>query len=66
MDVACAPSVEGHAIDIGGGILAEDLLDDPPDGGSEGDVVMGATDHSRVQVASASSSPVKIREPESP
>jgi len=41
-------SVEGvgDAIELGGGIFAEDLLDDPPEGCTVGDVIMHASRHS--------------------
>ena len=47
----CLRSVEGvgDAVELGGGILAEDLLDDPPEGGTVGDVIMHTARHSRVQ-----------------
>ena len=37
----CLRSVEavGHAVELGEGILAKDLLDNPPDGRPVGDVV---------------------------
>ena len=43
--------VVGHAVELGIGILDEDLLDYPPDGGTEGDVVVRvrASRHSRVR-----------------
>ena len=39
----------GHAVELGEGILDEDLLDNPPDGRTVCDVVMHAPRHSRVQ-----------------
>ena len=49
----CLRSVEvvGDAAELGKGILDEDLLDDPPDGRSVGNVVVRASRHSRVQDA---------------
>ena len=43
----CLRSVEGvgDPVEPGGGILVEDLLDDPPDGRTVGDVVMHASRH---------------------
>ena len=43
----CLRSVEGvgDAEELSGGILAEDLLDDPPDGRAVGDMVMHASRH---------------------
>ena len=47
----CLRSVEGvgHAVEIGVGILDEDLLDNPPDGRTVGNMVVQASRHSRVQ-----------------
>lgn len=47
----CLRSVEavGDAVELGEGILDEDLLDDPPDGRAVGDVVVHASRHSRAQ-----------------
>ena len=44
----CLHSVEavGDAIELGKGILDEDLLDNPPDGRTVGDVVVHASRHS--------------------
>ena len=44
----CLHSVEavGDAIELGKGILDEDLLDNPPDGCTVGDVVVHALRHS--------------------
>jgi len=44
----CLRSVEavGDAVELGEGILAEDLLDNPPDGRPVGDVVVHALRHS--------------------
>ena len=49
----CLRSVEvvGDAEELGKGVLDEDLLDNPPDGRSVGDVVVHASRHSRVQDA---------------
>lgn len=48
---ACARSVEGagDAIELGGGILDEDLLDDPPHGSPVSNVVVEATGHARME-----------------
>ena len=47
----CLRLVEGvgHAVEIGVGILDEDLLDNPPDGRTVGNMVVQASRHSRVQ-----------------
>ena len=47
----CLRSVEGvgDAAELGEGILDEDLLDDPPEGRTIGDVIIHASRHSRVQ-----------------
>ena len=47
----CLRSVEGvgHAVELGVGILDEDLLDNPPDGRTVGNMVVQASRHSRVQ-----------------
>lgn len=44
----CLRSIEavGDAVELGEGILDEDLLDDPPDGRTVGDVVMYTSRHS--------------------
>ena len=44
----CMRSVEGvgDAVELGVGILDEDLLDDPPEGRTIGNVVMHASRHS--------------------
>ena len=44
----CMRSVEGvgDAVKLGMGILDEDLLDDPPEGRTVGDVVMHSSRHS--------------------
>ena len=49
----CLRSVEvvGDAAELGKGILDKNLLDNPPDGRSVGDVVVHASRHSRVQDA---------------
>lgn len=39
----------GNAVELGEGILDEDLLDNPPDGRTVGDVGVPASRHSRVQ-----------------
>lgn len=41
----CLRSVDGDATELGGGILLEDLLDDPPDGRSVCDMVVHASRH---------------------
>lgn len=44
----CLRSVEvvGDAVELGEGILDEDLLDNPPDGCTVGDMVVHASRHS--------------------
>jgi hypothetical protein len=44
----CLRSVEGvgDAVELGVGILDEDLLDDPPEGRTVGDVIIHASRHS--------------------
>jgi len=44
----CLRSVEGvgDAVELGGRILVEDLLDDPPEGRTVGDVIVHASRHS--------------------
>jgi len=39
----------GHAVELGVGILDEDLLDNPPDGRTVGNMVVQASRHARVQ-----------------
>jgi len=36
----------GDAVQLGGGILDEELLDDPPEGRTVGDVIIHASRHS--------------------
>ena len=47
----CLGSIDGvgHAIEIGEGVLLEDLLDDPPNRGSIRHMVMETTRHARVK-----------------
>jgi len=42
----CSVEAVGDAVELGEGILDEDLLDNPPDGCTIGDVVVHASRHS--------------------
>jgi len=41
--------LEGRAVEDGIGVMAQDLIDDPPQGHSEGNMAMRSSRHTRVK-----------------